>query len=121
MDLPLTLEAFEEMKQSLIKDYQTPDQPEVWYTIASHIQAAKAWTVSIPLKELADVGRKVIINKVAQDQKVIEAAKIQVKLEEAAKKVADAIKAEEEANPTRPVPEIPEPDGSDVHDRTHRI
>lgn len=119
-DLPTNAEQFEEMKKVMI-NFGTEDQPEVWYTIASHIQAAKAWQTRMLFQELIDVGRKVIINRVAQDQKVIEGAKIQAKLEEAAKRVVDAIKAEEEKNPTRIIPFFPEADGTDVSDRTRSI
>lgn len=121
-NLPENAEQFLAMKVHLISSYGVKDQPEVWYTIASHIQAQKAWGVIGNWQEFANVGRKVIINRQAQDQKEIEGAKIQAKLEEAAKKVADALKAEQEANgKPETVLTIPEPDGSNLSDRTHRI
>lgn len=117
--LPVTEAEFLLLKENLTQYHGVTDKPEVWYTIASHIQSQKPSQVTITLKELANVGRKVIINQVAQDQKLIEADKIQRKLEEVALKVAIEAK-QEERNRERTL-EVPEPDGSDVSDRTHRL
>lgn len=121
ISLPVNVEEFEAMKSLLKAGYEFPDQPEVWYTIASHIQSKKAWETTVEIKELANVGRKVIINRIAQDQKEIEGAKIQAKLALAMEKAANEYREEEARNPSRIVPQIPEADGSDVSDRTHRI
>lgn len=121
VSLPVNAEEFEAMKMLLRTGYEVLDQPEVWYTVASHIQAQKAWETTIKIQELANVARKVIINRVAQDQKEIEGVKIQAKLALAMEKAANEFRQEEARNIERIVPEIPEADGSDVSDRTHRI
>jgi len=98
--LPQTKEEFEKIKSILISTYDLEDTPQVWYTVASHMTALHPQKIKQSYEAMANVAKRMKINGVLQDQKILAEQELRAKMEELAKKAAEEAKHESVDLPT---------------------
>lgn len=118
ISLPENSADFKLLKEKLIV-LGVRDRPEVWYTVASHIQKLDSTVTKCSYAYLVNAARKLLINEVAQEEKVLAGLQIEAKLKEATERASHAFKEAEASNGRDH--EIPEADGSDLSARAHRL
>lgn len=70
--LPKTKEDVEKVKEIFTLAYNLKDSPQVWYTIFANMAAMKADETKISYKRLTNIAKRLDINKLLQDQKLVE-------------------------------------------------
>lgn len=85
--LPETKEELERMRETLIQYFGVDEAPETWYTVYSEITGTCRTNMRRSLKELANVARRLHVNQIVQDHKVLASEAIRAKLEEKLKEV----------------------------------
>ena len=83
--LPTTKEEYEHMKAVLIKAYGVQDDPRVWATVAGHISSVPSFKIRVAWGSLANCGKRININELAQFFRQQAVTELQTKLEKAIK------------------------------------
>jgi hypothetical protein len=87
--LPQTPEEFDRIKKILIETYNLEDSPQVWYTVASHMASTHPAEIKRSYEALANIAKRMKINGILQDQKLLAEKALKDKMEELAKKAAE--------------------------------
>ncbi len=98
--MPSTPEEFEKTKSILINYFGLDDRPDIWLTVCGQLTGTKATSIRKPYKDLANAAKRLNINLVAHNKKLVAISELNAKLELVAKQMADeeALKNEPEAS-----------------------
>lgn len=95
--LPRTVDEFYSLQYTLITYYGLEDREDVWLAVCGHITSTPATKLRKSYADLANPGKRLSINKIAQDQKQFYISELENKLKEATEKLV----RDEEANKQR--------------------
>lgn len=87
--LPRTEAEFLKLKQTLIDLYDLEDSPEIWHTVCGAITSTPAWRLKKPILDIVNPAKRLKVNKVAHDQKMLAYEQVELKLKE---KLAEEVK-----------------------------
>jgi hypothetical protein len=88
--LPTTQTEIDQLKQILVQHFGLKDDPRVWCTVLGQICSVKPTSIRKPYSHLVNVAKRLDINKLANDLKMVEIERLQVMLQEKLKEMADA-------------------------------
>lgn len=94
--LPRNETEFDNLKRVLHKYYSLEDDPTTWITVSGQITGVPPTSVRKSYGSLANAARRLRINQVAHQKKLVEIEKIELRLKEATEKLAKDL-AEKEA------------------------
>lgn len=80
--MPTTKEEFHQMKLLFMEVYDIPNRPDVWYTIASHLQSTKPWWLRKCYFTLINPAKRLDINQMLEGFKRQHSHENQVMLNE---------------------------------------
>ncbi len=85
---------YDDLKGILIKYFGLKqDDPKTWLTVAGHIQSTPTYKMTCSYGLLANVAKRLTVNKLAQEHKILETARLnallQAKMEEEAKRMQE--------------------------------
>lgn len=96
--LPTTTDEIEDLQWILVKYFGLENDPAVWMNVMGDITSTPRTTTRKSLALLANVGKRVIINKAAHDFQVLEHNKLMDKLKKKVAETSEAIRREDESN-----------------------
>jgi len=95
--LPTTPLEYAQLKDILVDYYGVPNDAAAWITVAGQITSTQANKLRKSYGAIANAAKRLEINKLASEQKAVEMARFQDKLEKELKAYVEAEKANEEA------------------------
>lgn len=109
--LPRTENEFLDLKAKLIHYFDVQDRPDIWMTVCGQMTSLAPVKTRISYQRLVNVAKRLDINGVVHNQKVLENGKLMARLKELTDKMAD----EEKNNSAMP-------DGSpDIQGAVHLV
>lgn len=70
--LPETEGDIKKIKEIFTQAFGLEDSPQVWYTVFANMASIKSTSVRVPYASLVNIAKRLTINKILQDQKIIE-------------------------------------------------
>lgn len=105
--LPRTQAEFQKLRDIMVSAYSCNDQPSTTMVLAGQVTSTEAHRIRKSYAHIANCIKRLEINAVAQEFRQIAIKENNDRLEAAAKKIADAMKAEEESS-DKTAEELPE-------------
>lgn len=94
--LPETKEELDQLKSILTQFFGLEDEPAVWATVCGQITSTEATSVRKSYRSMVNAAKRLRINLIANNEKVIAYAALKRRLEETTLKVVNELKKEEE-------------------------